>query len=146
MRPTKHLAFQHLQAIDLAFDGAVTPWDGHPGCDRRIVVTEALRKTPQGLHRTGPGALEPASKAVGLAGTHEVRKVPGQRDGLCERRLLCGELGELLFLVRRPGLRPPPHEPGGPSRREVAVLGFRDDRERVRGRGRWAGSQPLRLP
>jgi hypothetical protein len=52
----------------------------------------------------------------------------------------------LLFLVRRPGLRPPEHEPGGSPRREVAVLEFRDERERGRCWGRLVGGQPLRLP
>ena len=146
MRPTKHLAFQHLQAIDMAFDGAVTPWDSHPSFDRRIVVAEPLRKTPQGLHRTARGAREPAIQALRLPGAHQVRKVPDQRDGLREFRLLRDQLGQLLFLVRSPGLRPPQHEPGGPPRREVAVLGFRDDRERVGRRGWLAGRQPLRLP
>jgi hypothetical protein len=52
----------------------------------------------------------------------------------------------LLFLVRSPGRRPPEHEPGGPPRCEVAVLGFRDAGQRVQGRGRLAGGQPRRLP
>jgi hypothetical protein len=58
----------------------------------------------------------------------------------------CGQQGQMLFLVRRPSLRPPEHEPGGSPRREVAVLGFRDERERGHGWGRLAGCQPLRLP
>ena len=91
-------------------------------------------------------AAEPAIQALGMPRAHELRKVPGQRDRLSELRLLRGQLGQLLFLVRSPGLRPPEHEPGGSPRGEVAVLGFRDDGQRVRRRGRLAGCQPLRLP
>src|SRR5262249_2362528 len=95
----------------LAFDGAMTPWAGPPSFDRRLVVTEAGRKPPPGLHRLGPGAREPAIEAVGLAGTPEVRTVPGQRVGRRELRLLCGALGELLCVLRAPGCRPSQHEP-----------------------------------
>src|SRR4030095_3624274 len=38
MCPTKHLAFQHLQPVDVAFARAIAPWHGHPGFDRRSVV------------------------------------------------------------------------------------------------------------
>ena len=60
--------------------------------------------------------------------------------------LLRGQLHQLLFLVRSPGLRPPEHEPGGPPWGEVAVLGFRDDGKQVRHRSRLVGCEPLRLP
>src|SRR5262249_667380 len=100
---------------------------------------------------TGCGAREPAIEALRLPGPHERRKVPGQRDRLRKLRLLCGQQGQVLFLVRRPGLRPPEHEPGSSPRRGGAGVGFRDGRERGRcwgggWWGRWAGWQPLRLP
>ena len=139
----KHLALEHFEAIDVTFDGAVTPRHGHPRFDSRIVVAQPLRKTLQDRSYTGRGASEPAIEALRLAGPHEIRKVPGQCDRLRELRLLCGQQGQLLFLVRLPGLRTPQDEPGGPPRREVAVLGFRDDGQRVRRRGRLAGCQPL---
>jgi hypothetical protein len=125
--------------------GACKKRHGHSSFDGGIVVAQPVRKTLQGRHRTGRGAGEPAIEALRLAGPHEVGKVPGQRDRLSQLWLLRGELCQLLFLVRRPGLRTPPDEPRGPPRREVAVLGFRDNRERVL--RRWlARCQPLRLP
>src|SRR4029434_5157442 len=143
--PAKHLPLQHFEAIDVAFDGAVAPGQREPCFDGGIVVAQPLRKALQGRPRTGRGAGEPAIEALTLAGPHEVGKVPGQRDRLSQLRLLRGELCQLLFLVRRPGLRTPQYEPGGPPRREMAVLGFRYDRERVLRRC-LAGCQPLRPP
>jgi hypothetical protein len=144
--PAKHLPLEHFEAIDVAFDGAVTPRHGHPRFDGGIVVAEPLRKPLQGGPRTGHGAGKPAIEALRLAGPDELRKVPGQRDRLRELHLLRGQLPQLLFLVRRSGLWPPEHEPGGPSRGEVTVLGFRDNRQRVRCRGCLTRCQPLRLP
>ena len=142
----KHLALEHFEAVDVAFDGAVTPRHGHPSFDGGIVIAQPWRKTLQGRPRTGRGAGEPAIEALRLAGPHEVGKVPGQRDRLSQLRLLRDELCQLLFLVRRPGLRPPEHEPGSPPRCAVAVPGFRNDGKRGRRRGLLAGCQPLCLP
>ena len=119
MCAAKHLPLQHFEAIDVAFDRAVAPGQREPCFDGRIVVAQPLRKTLQGRPRTGRGAGEPAIEALRLAGPHEVGKVPGQHDRLSQLRLLRGELCQLLFLVRRPGLRPPEHEPGGPPRGEL---------------------------
>jgi len=141
-----HLALEHFEAVDVAFDGAVTPRHGHPSFDGGIVIAQPWRKTLPGRHRTGRGAGQPASEALRRAGPHERRKVPDQRDCLSEFRLLRGQRGELLFLVRSPGLRPPEHEPGSPPRCAVAVPGFRNDGKRGRRRGLLAGCQPLCLP
>src|SRR5215510_15221587 len=99
MRTAKHLALQHLQTVEVAFDGAIAPGQRHPSFDGGIAVAQSVRKTLQGLHRTGRGAGEPAIKALRLAGPHEVGKVPGQRDRLSQLRLLRGELYQLLCLV-----------------------------------------------
>ena len=40
----KHLALQHLEAVDVAFDRAVTPGQGDPGFDRVIVVAQPFGK------------------------------------------------------------------------------------------------------
>jgi hypothetical protein len=42
--PAKHLALQHLEAVDVAFNRAGTPREGDPGFDGVIVVAESLRK------------------------------------------------------------------------------------------------------
>jgi hypothetical protein len=36
-RPAKHLALEHLQAIDLPFDGALTPGQRDPGLHGGII-------------------------------------------------------------------------------------------------------------
>ena len=131
MRPAKHLALEHLETINVAFDGTVAPGHGHPRFDGRIVVAQPLRKALQRRECTGRRAGEPAIETVRLAGPHEVRKVPGQRDGLRQLRLLGGELGELLFLVRGSGLRPSQHEPGRAPGGELAVLRLCHDGERL---------------
>ena len=41
----KHLALEQFEAIDVAFDGAVTPRHGPPSFDGGIVVAQPLRKT-----------------------------------------------------------------------------------------------------
>src|SRR5215510_3701639 len=145
MRPAKHVALEHFEAVDMAFNRAVTPRHGHSSFDGGIVVAQPVRKTLQSRHRTGRGAGEPAIEALRLAGPHELRKVPGQCDRLSKLRLLRGQQGQLLFLVRSPGLRPPEHEPGGSPRREVPVLRFCHARQRVLWRP-LAGFESLRLP
>ena len=42
--PAKHLALQHLEAVDVAFNRVGTPREGDPGFDGVIVVAESLRK------------------------------------------------------------------------------------------------------
>src|SRR5262249_56820746 len=66
MCPAKHVVLQHLQPVDVAFDGAVAPGHRHPGVDRRIVVTQALRKTPQGCPSmtTGSGTCQSAATSA----------------------------------------------------------------------------------
>src|SRR5262244_3192335 len=52
VRSAKHLAFQHLEAIDMALDRSVAPGHGHPSFDRVVVLREPLRKASQGRQRT----------------------------------------------------------------------------------------------
>ena len=144
MRPAKHGALEHFEAVDMAFDRAVTPGHRDPGFDGGIIVAQPLRKTPQGCDRAGPRALQPALETVRLVGTQQVGKLPGERDRFREFRLLHGQLGQLLFLVRIPRFWPPEHEPGGAPRREVPVLRFCHARQRLLGRP-LAGLEALRL-
>jgi hypothetical protein len=41
MRPTKHVALEHFQVVDVPLHGASTPWQGHPGFDRRVVLIQS---------------------------------------------------------------------------------------------------------
>jgi len=141
----KHLALQHLQTVDVPCDGTVAPGPCHPRFDCRIVVAQPLRTALS--HREGAGgrAGEPGIQAVGLTGAHEVGTVPREADRLGEVSLLRHELRALMCVVRDTRLRTPQHEPGGPPRRELAVLGLRHDGQRVPGKP-LAGSEPLGLP
>ena len=52
MRPTTHLAFQHLQAIDMACDGAVTPCILQGRRNGGLILPETGGKTPHLAHST----------------------------------------------------------------------------------------------
>jgi hypothetical protein len=47
MRPAKHVALEHCEAVAMAFDRAVTPGHCDPGFDGGIIVAQPVRKTPQ---------------------------------------------------------------------------------------------------
>jgi len=47
--PAKHLALEHLEAIDMALDRAIGPGHGHPSFDGVIVLVEPFGKALQGL-------------------------------------------------------------------------------------------------
>src|ERR1700675_141739 len=49
----KHLALEHLQAVDVPFDWASAPREGHPSFDRVLVLIQPFRKASQRLQRTG---------------------------------------------------------------------------------------------
>src|SRR5262249_42851964 len=95
MRPAKHVALEHFEAVDMAFDRAVTPGHRDPGFDSGIIAAQPLRKTPQGCDRAGPRALQPALETVRLAGNPQGGELPGERGPL-------------------PPLPPPPRPPGQP--------------------------------
>src|SRR5262249_47944264 len=56
---SKHLAFQYFGAINMPFDRAATPGEGHAGFDRRIVFREPGREALQGFQGTGGRPLQP---------------------------------------------------------------------------------------
>ena len=87
-RAAKHLALQHLQAIDVPFHGARAPGQGEPRFDRGIVLVQPCGEASQGLHRTGRGALQPGIKRLGLPLADELRKRLGEINGLRDLRLL----------------------------------------------------------
>ena len=98
MHPTKHMALEHLQAVDVPLHGASTPGQGHPGFDRRIVLIQSQGKAANRLRRTGSCALEPGIKRLRLALTDQGGKILRQRDRLGDLGRLHMELGELLGL------------------------------------------------
>src|SRR5262249_10137746 len=99
-----HLAFQHLEAVDVSRDRAGTPGQGHPSFDCLIVLLEPARKALPGLQRTGRRAREPGIEARRLPLADEVGKVLCQVDRLSDLGRLRVELGELLGFGRRAAL------------------------------------------
>ena len=87
-RTAKHLALQHLQAIDVPFHGACAPGQGDPRFDRGLVLVQPGGEASQGLHRTGRGTLQPGIKRLGLPLAYELRKLLGEINGLRDLRLL----------------------------------------------------------
>src|SRR5215471_7843451 len=99
----KHRALQHLQAVDLAFDRAITPGQHQAGFHGFIVRAQPYGKA---LHRRYPardGPRQPVIKTVGLTLAHDRTKVLREVDrhrhftvlGLelhDERRVLIGTL------------------------------------------------------
>ncbi len=118
MRPTKHLALEHLQAVDVSLHGAATPGQGHPGFDRRVVFIQSQGKAAHRLQRTGSRALQPVIKRLRLALTDPGGKILRQRDRLGDLGRLHLELDELLGLGDGALLRAPQHQPGSPARRQ----------------------------
>jgi hypothetical protein len=112
-RSAKHLALQHLQAIDMALHRACTPGQCHARFDRVVVLIQPLGKTLYDFQGTRGGALEPGLKLRRLPLADQGGKVLREVDGLGDLGRLCGELGELLGL-RLGALRlAPQYQPGG---------------------------------
>jgi len=81
-RPTTHLAFQHLQAVDVSLDGARAPGHGGAGFDGFIVLIQSGSEASQGLQRTGGRTREPWIELRRLPLTDQRGTVLGQVDGL----------------------------------------------------------------
>ena len=77
---SKHRPLPHLQAIHLAFDGAITPGQRDPSFHRLIVRPQPSGTAPEWGHTAGGGSFQPGIEAVGLACTDEVSKVLRQGD------------------------------------------------------------------
>src|SRR5262245_28659279 len=75
--PAIHLALQHFEAIDVAFDRAITPGQGDAGFDGVIVITQPFRKPLQGHEGTLCRPSQPGIQLVRLALAYEPHKVLG---------------------------------------------------------------------
>jgi hypothetical protein len=97
------LAFQHLQPINLPFDGALTPGQGDGGLDDAVVRTKPSGKTPEGREGALVGTHQPWFELGRLALADEGGEVLRECHGLCQRGRLRGQLCQLLvILCRRP--------------------------------------------
>jgi hypothetical protein len=81
-RPAIHLALEQLQPVDVAFDGALTPGQGHPGFHGGIIRPPSLGKAPEGREGARGGTHQPWLQLGRLALADEGGEVPGERHGL----------------------------------------------------------------
>src|SRR6266446_1015545 len=119
--PAKHLAFQHLEAVDVPLDWAGTPGQGDTGFDRGIVLIQSCGKAAYSLDRTGRRTLEPWIELRRLPLANQDGKILRQVDRLGNLGRLCVELGQLLCLGLGALRLTPQHEPGRPAGRQGLV-------------------------
>jgi hypothetical protein len=93
--PTKHLALEHFQTIDLAFHRPITPSSCDPRFDCGIVVREPLGEPLQGAHSTQSGACQPRIEPRWLPSAYKLGKILGQINRLGQLGLLCMQEVEL---------------------------------------------------
>jgi hypothetical protein len=140
----KHLAFEQLQAVDLAFDRALTPGLRDGGLDGGQVRPEPSGETPEGRQGALGGAGQPWIEVGRLALADEGGEVLRERHGLCQRGGLRGQLCQLVAILRRRPLRRAEDQPGGPARREQTSRPLHHCRQRLRA-APLPGGQPLGL-
>jgi hypothetical protein len=101
MCTAKHLALQHLQTIDLAFNRSLAPRQRHRRLDGGYVCVEPFGKAPEGREGARGGAYQPWFELGRLTLADQAGKVLRQRHGLCEHQRRLGELRQLLVVLRR---------------------------------------------
>jgi hypothetical protein len=99
--PAKHLTLQHLQAMDLAFDRSLAPWQR----DRRLASSdgrlEPSGEAPEGWEGARGGARQPRFKMCGLTLADQAGEVLCERHRLCQLGRLLGQLCQLVASVIR---------------------------------------------
>jgi hypothetical protein len=98
-RSAIHMPFQHLQPIDVPFDGALTPGQRDGGLDGGQVRPESSGEAPEGREGALGGAHQPWFKACGLALADEGGEVPRQCHRLRQFGHLRGQLRQLLVIL-----------------------------------------------
>jgi hypothetical protein len=99
-RSAKHLAFEQLQAVALAFDRALTPGPGDGGLDGGQVRPEPSGETPEGRQGALGGAGQPWIELGRPTLADEGGEVLRERHGLCQRGGLHGQLRQLVVILR----------------------------------------------
>ena len=90
MRPAKHLAFEHLQAVDLAFDRALTPRQRDGSLDGGQVRPEPFGEASEGQESALGGTRQPRLQLGRLALADEAGEVLRERYRLRELGCLLG--------------------------------------------------------
>ena len=93
-----HLAFEQLQAVDLAFDRALTPGQRDGGLDGGQARPAPSGETPEGRQGALGGAGQPWIELGRLTPADEGGEVLRERHGLRQRGCLCGQLRQLLVI------------------------------------------------
>jgi hypothetical protein len=63
-RSSVHLSFDHLDAVDVAFDGAGSPGQGEAGGDGGPVLAQAGGEAPHFLDGAGLGLVDPGGSSL----------------------------------------------------------------------------------
>jgi hypothetical protein len=129
--PAEHLALQHLQAVDVPFDGALTPRQRHCCLDSSVILTQAFGQAPEGRERAGGRARQPCIELGRLALADEGGEVLGERHGFRQLGRLRGQLRQLVVSLRRRPLCWTKGQPGGLTRGKPAVWRLRHHRQRL---------------
>ena len=126
----KHLALQHLQAVDLPFGRSLAPGQRHPGLDRGIVPSSSFSKALEGREGARGGAYQPRVELSRLALTDEAGEVLRERDSLRQSGM-CGELHQLGLILIRELVWRAEDQPGRPAGRERAPWRLSHRRQRL---------------
>jgi hypothetical protein len=99
----KHLALEHLQASDLAFDRSLTPGQRHRCVSSGVVRAESSGETTAWLEATGGRARQPRIEFRWLALTDEAGEILRQCHRLCQLGRLLGQMRQLSVVsIRKP--------------------------------------------
>jgi hypothetical protein len=114
--PAEHLAFEHLDPVDVAFDDARVPGQGEAGDDRIAVAVDAGGECVEAGEVVLPDGIEPLRQPFALAlGEHLAEGADVASEGVQFRAM--GQHGlesKVLRLVE--GLRPTENSSGDDTR------------------------------
>jgi hypothetical protein len=99
--PAIHLALEHLQVVDLAFEGALTPGQGHGGVDGGHVRPEPFGEAPEGREGARGGTSQPWVEPCRLAPADQAGNVLRQRHSSRQWRSVRRELLQSLVVRLR---------------------------------------------
>jgi hypothetical protein len=129
--PAEHLALQHLQAVDVPFNGALTPRQRHRCRDSSVILTQASGKAPEGRESAGGSARQPWIELGRLALADEGGEVLCERHGFRQLGRLRDQLHQLVVILLRRPLCWTKGQPGGLTRGKPAVWRLRHHRQRL---------------
>ena len=124
MCPAKHLAREHLQAIDLAFNRSLTPRQRDPGLHGGVIRTPSFGEASEGWESARGRACQPWITLGRLTLADKGSEVLRERHRLRQFGRLRGQLRQLVVILIRGPCRRTQDQPGGPTRGEQASWDF----------------------